>query len=214
MKVLVFAPHNDDEVLGVGGSIKRHTNMGDEVFVCEVTSGTKYKEMQAEAKKAHAVLGVKESFFLNLPVTRLKEIAAGEINGALLAVIKKFQPEIVYIPFIGDMHIDHRVVTESVMVAVRPIDGCPVKEIYMYETLSETGWDIPVSGRVFAPDVWVDISETIQDKLRAMECYRSQLKQYPHPRSIESIEALAKFRGATVGVDYAESFMLVRKIIC
>ena len=141
MKILVFAPHNDDEVLGVGGTINKYSEAGHEVYVCEVTSGPKYISMQEEAKRAHAVLGVKESFFLNLPVVKLKILEPAEINGAVSKVVQHVNPDIVFIPFIGDMHLDHREVTESVLVAVRPIDGCSVKSVYMYETLSETGWN-------------------------------------------------------------------------
>lgn len=213
MNVLVFAPHNDDEVLGVGGTIRKHTNQGDNVFVCEVTSGPKYKMMQAEAKRAHAVLGVKESFFLNCPVCGLKTMDSVELNGKVNEVVKITQPDVAYIPFIGDMHIDHREVTESVLVALRPIGDYSIRNIYMYETLSETGWNLPASDKSFIPNVWVDISDTMDEKLNAMKCYASQIQQYPHPRSERGIKALAEYRGSTVGIMYAESFMLVRQII-
>lgn len=213
MNILVIAPHNDDEVLGVGGTIYKYVSEGHNVFVCEVTSGPKYKEMQDEAKKAHAILGVKESFFLNLPVVRLKIIDPVEINTAILNVIERVKPEMVFIPFIGDMHMDHREVTESALVALRPINGSTVQSIYMYETLSETGWNLPNSERSFSPNTWVDISNSIDKKIEAMKCYSSQIKKYPNPRSIEGIKALAMYRGSTVSVQYAESFMLIRNII-
>ena len=212
MNVLVFAPHNDDEVLGVGGTIKKLVNEGHDVYVCEVTSGIHFTLLQEEAHNAHALLGVKQSFFLNKPVGMLKSMNQMELNNDIAEVIKKIQPEIVFTPFIGDMHTDHREVTESVMVGVRPIGNYSIKAIYMYETLSETGWNIPSNERSFIPNVWVDISETIQDKIGAMKCYKSQLLEYPHPRSEEAILALAKYRGATISVPYAESYMLVRKI--
>lgn len=211
-RILVFAPHNDDEVLGVGGTILKYAEAGNEVYVCEVTSGPKYKMMQEEARKAHKILKVKESIFLNLPVVRLKSMESSEINGAIFKVLTDVKPDIVYIPFIGDMHKDHREVTESALVAVRPLPDSTVSEVYMYETLSETGWNIPNSDRSFIPDTWIEITSTIEKKLEAMQCYGSQIKEYPNPRSLEAIEALAKYRGATVGVFYAESFMLVRKI--
>jgi len=111
------------------------------------------------------------------------------------------------------MHFDHREVTESALVAVRPIEGSSVKTVYMYETLSETGWNLPNSERSFMPDTWIDISDTLDIKIRAMQCYASQIKEYPNPRSIDGIKALAMYRGSTVNVKYAESFMLVRNII-
>lgn len=210
--VLVFAPHNDDEVLGVGGTICKHAIKGDEVTVCEITSGPRFKLLQEEAKNAHQVLHVKNSVFLNLPVGQLRSMTQFELNEKICNVVKDVQPEIVYIPFIGDMHIDHRETTESALVAVRPIHCPSVKEIYMYETLSETGWNLTVPDKTFIPNVWADITETFSKKIEAMNCYKSQLCSFPHPRSSEAIEALAKFRGTTVGVNYAECFMAVRII--
>lgn len=213
MNILVFAPHNDDEVLGVGGTIAKYAAAGHSVTVCEVTSGPKYKMMQEEARKAHQTLGVQNSVFLNLPFVRLKLLEPAEINAKIQAVVNEVQPEIVFMPFIGDMHLDHREVTESVLVAVRPVNGCPVKTVYMYETLSETGWNIPNPERSFAPDTWIDITDYIDRKIEAMSCYASQIKAFPNPRSAEGIRALAMYRGSTVGVCCAESFMTVRNII-
>lgn len=213
MNVLVFAPHNDDEVLGVGGTICKLAVQGCTVCVCEVTSGPKYKSLQEEARQAHAVLRVQKSVFLNLPYVRLKSMETPEINQAILDVVKSFQPDMVFTPFIGDMHLDHREVTESVLVAVRPVNGCTVKTVYMYETLSETGWNIPNAERSFSPDTWYNISPYLDQKIQAMACYQSQLKEYPNPRSAEGIKALAMYRGSTVGVEYAESFMTIRNII-
>lgn len=213
MNVLIFAPHNDDEVLGAGGTICKLADEGHNVIVCEVTSGPKYKMMQEEAGRAHRCLGVNQSIFLNLPFVRLKSIETVEINKSISDVVNKIKPEMVFVPFIGDMHIDHREVTESVLVAVRPVNNSTVKTIYMYETLSETGWNIPNSERSFMPDTWFDISVYLNKKLDAMKCYESQIKEYPNPRSIEGIKALSMYRGSTVGVEYAECFMTVRNII-
>lgn len=212
MRVLVFAPHNDDEVLGVGGTIFKHVTDGDEVTICEITSGPRYELLQEEARLAHKVLKVKNSVFLNLPVGQLRIMVQSEINDKISNIVKEIQPEIVYIPFIGDMHMDHRETTESALVALRPIHCNSVKEIYMYETLSETGWNLSVPDKTFIPNVWVDITECFSKKIEAMKCYKSQICDYPHPRSSESIEALAKYRGSTVGVKYAEGFMAVRII--
>ena len=212
MNVLVFAPHNDDEILGVGGTMRRHIEENDNVYVCEVTSGKMYKTIQQEAKRAHEFLGVTDTYFLNLPVGELRNMAQALINEKFVAVVKRIEPDIVYVPFIGDMHLDHREVVESAMVALRPVYDFKVKEIYMYETLSETGWNLQLSEKSFNPNVWVDISDYFEKKIKSMSYYQSQLKEYPHPRSVEAVEALAKYRGSTVGVLYAESFMLVRKV--
>lgn len=213
MNILVFAPHNDDEILGVGGTLRRKVLEGNNVYVCEVTSGPKYKLMQEEARKAHAVLGVSQSIFLNLPVSELADIKKTNLNARIDEVVQNVHPEIIFIPFIGDMHFDHRMVTEAVLVAARPIRNSTVKKLFMYETLSETGWNIPYGSKNFNPNVWVDISDTIDCKLEAMACYQSQIQAGPHPRSLDGIKNLAAYRGATIGVNYAESFMLIREII-
>lgn len=212
MKVLVLAPHNDDEVLGVGGTIRNHVLAGDDVVVCEATSGPMYRTLQAEARRAHALLGVSESIFLNLPASKLADIPKIDLNEKIGKVVSDVRPQIVYLPFIGDMHLDHRYVTEAALVAVRPVNQCPVKKVYMYETLSETGWNVPYGERNFTPNVWADITNGIDEKIAAMKCYESQIKDYPNPRSEEGIKALAMFRGSTVGCAYAEAFMLIREI--
>ena len=212
MNILVFAPHNDDEVLGVGGTICKLSKAGHNVYVCEVTSGPRYKQMQEEAAKAHQVMGVKESFFLNLPVSQLADYSKVEINAAIDNVVQTVKPDVVYMPFIWDMHFDHRIITEAVLVAIRPINGRLVKRAYMYETLSETGWNLSYGEHCFSPNCWVEISDTIEDKIEAMLCYQSQVKDSPHPRSVDGIRALAAYRGSTICVPFAESFMLVRDI--
>ncbi|MBR3171034.1 MAG: PIG-L family deacetylase [Lachnospiraceae bacterium] len=209
---LVFAPHNDDELLGAGGTIVKLAKSGCNVTVCEITSGPSSKRIQEEACNAHLLMGVKESVFLNLPSCKLEEISKTRLNNELSNVIKKVKPEIVFIPHYGDMHLDHRWVAEGAMVAIRPIVAPYIKRILAYETLSETEWNTPSVKNVFIPNVWVDISEHLNDKLEAMRCYQSQLIDFPHPRSLEAIEALARYRGSTVGVDAAEAFMLIRAI--
>ncbi|HHZ00532.1 MAG TPA: PIG-L family deacetylase [Tissierellia bacterium] len=216
MRILVFAPHNDDEVLGVGGTIAKFARASHEIYVCEVTSGEeieKVKRIQAEALKAHEILGVKETIFLGLPVVALKDVPTARINKRLLEVVEKVKPNIVFIPHKGDIHIDHKVVASSALVALRPVNNPELKAIYAYETLSETEWNTPTVDNVFIPNVWCEITDTIELKLKAMECYKTQIKSFPHPRSTEAIKALAKFRGSTICVPYAESFMLVRSII-
>lgn len=212
MKILVFAPHNDDEVLGVGGTIAKLTNEGHEVYVCEVTTGAIKNLIESEAKKAHKLLGVKEAFFLDFPVVELKSVSVKELNSKIKHIVDLIKPEIAFIPHKGDMHNDHKEVALSAMVALRPIDNPQLKAIYAYETLSETEWNIPSADNLFVPNVWVDITSTIDIKLKAMACYESQLQVFPKPRSLEAIEALSRFRGSTICVNNAESFMLVRSV--
>ena len=122
------------------------------------------------------------------------------------------QPEEVYIPHWGDMQKDHQIVTESAMVALRAKYNLPVKRIYAYETLSETGINYPDVAKAFIPNVFIDISDFIEKKIEALNCYKSQIGDFPNLRSVDAVEALAKFRGATVNVKAAEAFMLVREV--
>lgn len=216
MKVLIFAPHNDDEILGVGGTIARHVAQGDEVYICEVTSSLVEERrtlLQREAKKAHKLMGVKDTIFLNFTVVELPHEEIRNLNKATFDVVKSIVPEIVYLPFYGDMHADHKAVADSVMVAVRPLVAPWVREVYMYETLSETGWNYPTVDKAFIPNHFVNITEYIGIKEKAMKCYESQLKSYPHPRSLQAIRALAEYRGSSIGVEYAEAFMCIRHVL-
>lgn len=217
VRILVFAPHNDDEVLGVGGTIAKYAQNGHEVFVCEVTSWLENEvetnRLKREAIQAHTILGVKDSFFLDLPVVHLKETPTHIKNSKFINVVQTVQPEIAFIPHVGDMHVDHGETAMAAMVALRPLSNPQLKAVFSYETLSETEWNIPNAANVFIPSVWSDISGTFHIKIEAMKCFQSQLRCFPHPRSIEAIEALARLRGSTVGVSYAESFACIRKII-
>lgn len=213
MKVLVFAPHNDDEILGVGGTMFKYSKSGADVYVCEVTTGPHGKINQQEAKEAHKLIGVKESIFLNLPVNELRTMKQTELNAPIFEVVNNIKPDLVYVPHIGDMHTDHAAVTNSVLVSVRPTCSPFVKKTMCYETLSETGWNIPNSVNAFIPNIFVDISKEISMKIEAMKCYENQLQDYPFPRSIEAIIALSEFRGSTICVNNAEAFSLIREII-
>lgn len=209
---LVFAPHNDDELLGAGGTILKLSKSGYDVTVCEVTAGPTSERIQAEAKQAHQLLGVGRSVFLNLPSCKLAELPKTQLNDVFCKLVREVKPEIVFIPHFGDMHLDHRWVAEGAMVAVRPLEAPFVRTVLAYETLSETEWNTPSVHNAFLPNVWIDVSEELDGKLAAMSCYQSQLHPFPHPRSLEAIKALAQYRGSTVGVQAAEAFMLIRGI--
>lgn len=217
MRVLVFAPHNDDEVLGVGGTIAKYAKEGHEVYVCEATSmlgkPELVKRIREEAIRAHALLGVKETFFLELPVVAIKDTPTIEVNSRFDKIVKELKPNIVFIPHKGDMHIDHSEVAKAAMVALRPIENPQLSAIYAYETLSETEWNTPTVDNVFQPNCYIDITDFIEAKKQAMACFESQIRMFPHPRSLEAIEALSKLRGSTIGVQHAESFMVIRQVI-
>ena len=219
MRILVIAPHPDDEVLGCGGTIAKHASGGDEVYLCIVTkayppewSEDEVRERKEEVLRANKILGIKKTYFLDLPTVKLDTIPQKELNDVITEVVNEVQPEVVYIPHKGDVVRDHQLVFDAAMVAVRPKPGSVVKKALCYETLSETEWAAPFPENAFIPNVYVDISETLENKLRAMSEYKSELKNLPHPRSLKAISNLAKLRGSTIGVEAAEAFMLVREI--
>ena len=218
--ILIIAPHPDDEVLGCGGIIRKYSSDGFNVFVLIITRGTpkwyteeKIINVRSEAKLAHSLLGVKETFFLDFHAPELDITSQAEISLAISNVIKELNIHDIYIPHRGDIHSDHRIVFNAGLVAARPVANNTIKAIYSYETLSETEWAAPFGDDAFIPNHFVNISESFQKKLKAMACFKSQVKPFPNPRSLETIEALAKFRGSTVGFDRAEAFMIIREII-
>jgi len=218
-RVLVVAPHPDDETLGVGGTIAKYSAQGDEVFVLMVSghlppiySRKAYEETVSEAYSAFSVLGVEKSEFLEIPATMIGDQPLHEVNARISKVVNDFNPHIVLCPY-PDRHIDHRLVFDSVMVATRPVGvGKDIEIVAAYETLSETHWNAPHIEPNFTPNWVVDISDHISKKLNALECYKSQISEFPGPRSIEAVEALAKFRGTQAGFGYGEGFHIVRMI--
>lgn len=218
-KILIIAPHPDDEILGCGGLVSKYSGEGRKVYVLVVTRGTPklYSEerivnVRREALQAHTLLGVTETVFLDFHAPELDITSQAEIAGSISSIIQRFAVDTIFIPHRGDIHSDHRVVYNASIVAGRPVAGSTVKNIYAYETLSETEWAAPFGDDAFIPTHFVDVTGSFENKLKAMACFKSQLKPFPNSRSLEAIEALAKFRGATVGVKRAEAFMTVRTV--
>jgi LmbE family N-acetylglucosaminyl deacetylase len=217
IKILIIVPHPDDEVLGCGGTIVKHALGGDEIYLCIVTKAYSpdwsedfLRNRSKEIKEANEILGIKKNYFLDFPTVKLDTIPQKELIGALSKVVNEVNPDILYVPHKGDLNKDHRLVFEASLVATRPANR-KIKRILSYETLSETEWGHPIEP--FIPNVYVDISETFERKIEAMKAYESELRQYPHPRSLEIIEVLAKKRGSEVGVNFAEAFILIREIV-
>lgn len=218
-RIVIIAPHPDDEILGCGAQIKKHVESGDQVYVLVMTKGTpkfysaeRIENVRNEAREAHRLLGVEETFFEDFHAPELDTYPLSAISGAIKVFIDKLGADMVYIPHRGDIHNDHRVVYNAALVACRPVGDYGVKEIRAYETLSETEWAAPFGDEAFIPTIFSDVSDFFEAKLKAMSCFKSQVKAFPNPRSLENLEALAKQRGATVGFKRAEAFMLVRKI--
>lgn len=219
MKILVIAPHPDDEVIGVGGTISKRIKQGHDVYVCVVTKAFPplfndeiVEQTRAECRAADKLLGVIETTFLDFPAVALESVPRYELNAGIQKIIQRIKPDEVYIPHRGDMQLDHKMIVDASMVALRPKYKHIVKRIYSYETLSETGWDIPNTSNEFIPTVYEDISNELEYKINAMKLFQSQLDEFPNARSLGAIEALARYRGATVNTMAAEAFVLIREI--
>ena len=224
-KILVIAAHPDDEVLGMGGTIAKYTSKGDEVAVLIVTDGStsqyrddpKLQEIQrakrAETSNCAATLGVKHVFYGELPDMKLDVTPHIEINRVIEKAITDFQPSIVFTHFSGDVNKDHRRVYESTLVACRPFSEQCVKRLFSYAVPSSTEWNIQTATSTFLPNWYEDISgEWAEKKYRAMECYKTEIRDYPHPRSIRYLRTADAAEGNRVGLLAAESFILLRAI--
>ncbi|MBN1414282.1 MAG: PIG-L family deacetylase [Bacteroidales bacterium] len=217
--ILIIAPHPDDEVLGCGGIIKKFALREKKVYILIASRGKpgmysedRVKNVRKEALAAHRLLGVTETRFLDYQAPELDLISVSELASAIEAVIREFTADTLFLPHRGDIHHDHKAVFNAGLVAARPVNNNSVKRIYAYETLSETEWAAPFGDDSFLPTFYVDISATFNFKLEAMNCFKSQLKEFPNPRSLQSIEALANLRGSAVGFTHAEAFMTIRII--
>lgn len=220
-KILVIAPHPDDEILGVGGTIAKNIACGNEVYVCIVTKGCPpifpneaLNDLnQTDAKQCHKFLGIKHTYFLNFPAADIESQKRYILNDRLLQVIREVLPDDVYIPHRGDMQIDHQIVVDACMVALRPKYFPQIKRVLAYETLSETDWNIPNSTNAFIPNVYENIESYLSIKKEALAYYSLQVSEFPDPRSEKAVESLAQFRGAQMLWKAAEAFILIRELI-
>lgn len=219
-KILIIAPHPDDEILGCGGTIVKNVKSGNEVYVCIVTKGVPplfptdlVETTRKEARECHKYLGVKETIFLDFPAVLIDKENRYEINGKILDTINRIEPDEVFIPHWGDMQKDHQIVADACMVALRPKYKHRVSKIYGYETMSETAWNAPNIQNEFMPNCFVDISDELSEKVKALSFFKTQVSEFPDARSLEAVEALAKYRGALMNMNAAEAFMLIRELI-
>ena len=217
--ILVAVAHPDDEVLGVGGTIKKHADKGDAVFVLFMADGEKSRASavnndvsarQDAANKVAKILGIKETYFADFPDNRMDEIALLDVAKYFEEYIAKIKPDVIYTHHGGDLNVDHRMVFEAVMTAARPIKGNAYpKQIYCFETLSSTEWGIH---KGFQPDTFINIEEQMSAKIDALKEYDNEMRDFPHPRSYQAVEALAKLRGSVVALNAAEAFTCIRNI--
>ncbi len=214
LRVGVVSAHPDDETLGAGGTLARHVLAGDEVHACIVTKAytpdwpeEAITRSRVQAEKALGILGAASVRFLGFPTVKLNAVPGKEINDKLIEFVGEIKPHIIYAPFPGDLNSDHRIVARAAAIAARPAQKHKCSLLY-FETLSSTEWGRIFLGKSFHPNVYIDISATMQRKLEAAECYQMEMREHPHPRSVEGIKTLARMRGMEAGLEAAEAFML------
>ena len=224
-KVLVIAAHPDDEVLGMGGTIAKLVNDGNTVDVLIVTDGSSSQYRNSdhlaeiiEAKKLETrncadVLGIRDVYYGGLPDMKLDHTPHIDINQAIEKVIDKIQPDTVFTHFWGDVNMDHQNVFKSTLVAVRPVMGQVVKELYCYRVPSSTEWTPNKADTMFMPNYFVDIEHYAEQKYKAFACYSTELRDYPHPRSVQYLRESDKAAGLRVGMYTAEEFVMLRKLV-
>ncbi len=226
MKILVVAAHPDDEILGCGGTIAKHVKNGDEVNVVilaeGITSRAEKRDKKKDSKKlsdlskialrANQFLGVNSLIVHDFPDNRMDSLDRLDVIKVVEKYVEKFKPTIVYTHYFGDLNIDHQIVNQAVVTACRPLPNQIVQRILFFEIASSTEWQIQNSSNMFLPNWFVNISDTLDLKSHALQIYNSEMRRYPHSRSIKALECLAKWRGASVGVYAAESFMLGRNL--
>lgn len=226
--VLVVAAHPDDEVLGCGATMAAHAAAGDTVHLLILAEGVtsrrdsrdttadagRLEDLAAAAREANHVLGVSSVTLLKLPDNRLDTLPLVDLVKIVEQQIAQLVPDTVYTHHWGDLNADHRLVHQAVLTACRPLPGHPVKRLLYFEVPSSTEWQAPAPGLSFMPNWYLDVSATMPLKLQALERYRSEMHDWPHPRSCRAVEHLARWRGASVGVEAAEAFVLGRVLSC
>jgi LmbE family N-acetylglucosaminyl deacetylase len=227
MNVLIIAAHPDDEVLGCGGTIAKHVENGDEVHVVILAEGVTSRDLRREresragelsqlaqaAQEAGRILGVQSVELHDFPDNRMDSVDLLDVVKVVETAIDRYKPDMVYTHHAGDVNIDHRIVHQAVVAACRPLPGQCVKTLLFFEVPSSSEWQTPSSAPAFFPNYFVDISDCLNKKLQALEAYRSEMRPWPHPRSMAAVEHLTRWRGATIGIEAAEGFVLGRKVI-
>lgn len=220
MKVLVVSAHPDDEIIGCGGTLLKHVSEGDDVYWVIITnisekqgfSRERVESRQAEIGKVASMLGFKRVVKMNYPTMSLDDTALNSLIPKLSKVFSELEPERIYVMNRSDAHSDHRITFDAVMACTKSFRYPFVKSVLMYECISETEFAPALPEKVFIPNYFVDVSAFFSRKMEIMKVYESELAEHPFPRSARNMEALAVFRGAKAGVEYAEAFQLILQI--
>jgi N-acetylglucosamine malate deacetylase 1 len=226
MNYLIIAAHPDDEILGCGGSIAKWSRAGHKVYVLIMAEGVTSRDNSRDriasqkelakltnsAMEAGKILGVQSVKLLDFPDNRMDSIDLLDVVKTIEDHIENLQPEVVVTHHSGDLNVDHIIIHKAVITACRPQPGAIVKQILSFEVPSATEWQSPTINNPFVPNWFEDISDTIDLKVKALEAYKSEMREWPHARSIKALEHLAKWRGTTIGYQAAEAFMLIRRI--
>jgi len=227
MKYLIIAAHPDDEVLGCGGSIAKWSKEGHELHVLIIAEGATSRDdkrdrtarekelsyLARSSKKVGEILGLKSAGLLNYPDNRMDSVDLLDVIKTIEKYLEKIKPEVVLTHHFGDLNIDHRLVHEAVITACRPYPDHYVKRILTFEVPSATEWRSATINNLFVPNWFEDISLTLDLKVKALEAYHLEMREWPHPRSLKAVKHLARWRGSSIGCEAAEAFMLIREII-
>jgi LmbE family N-acetylglucosaminyl deacetylase len=221
--ILAVVAHPDDEVLGCGGTLAKLSRKGFNIHVLIIaeglTSRTKkgevdkksYKKLHLATKKSSKILGIKSFEILKYPDNKLYSVDFLKIVKILEKKISILKPKTIFTHHSGDLNIDHQIVAKAVITSTRPTANNSVKRILAFETPSSTEWSFNTD-KIFLPNYFENIEKTFNSKFRALREYSNEMRKFPHPRSYESISALAKLRGSSVGLKYAEAFQIIRFI--
>lgn len=211
--ILVIAAHPDDELLGVGGTLKKYIKNGAHVTSVIMALGRKEEvhHMKQFSKKANEHLGIEDVIYLDYPNLEMDTFSLHTINKNVEALIKEYKPDIIFTHHYGDLNRDHQLTYQAVLTAARPLPHQKNIDIICFETVSSTEWTQYSDDKTFKPNFFVDITEEIDDKIKALHYYDVEMRSFPHPRSYEGVKYLANYRGMTVGVRYAEAFEIIRK---
>jgi len=220
-KILAVAVHPDDETLGCGGALLKHKNNGDDIYWLIITSidvengweKDKVESRRREIDSVSKMYGFCVTHSLNFPTTRLDTIPMKDLISEISKIIHNVEPDIIYVPNRSDIHTDHQVAFKAIMSCTKVFRNSFIRKILMYECLSETEFSPSLQTDVFIPNVFVDITGFLEEKIKIMKMYRGEMGTFPFPRSEENIRALAMYRGATAGVEAAEAFVLLKEVL-